>query len=166
MENLIGRKARGFRFTDRTGCAFVGAMEEKVGEIGTIDKHDKKTNECRIVFSDDDFWWYPAEEIEKHLVDPIDQIEELGDGVLMEVDDYKDFRNPVKRLVFGKKNGMYLAWLDGEIGGAVYTWHYARPIKEEEEEEIGYPEQVTVNMEEAKRIIAEAKGVNNVNIIS
>ena len=162
MENLIGKKARAFRFTDRKGCAFVGGMEKRVGEIGTIDEYDKETNECWIVFSDGDSWWYPAEEIEKHLVDPIDQIEELGDGVLMEVDIDEDFRDPVKRLVFGKKNGMYLAWLDGEIGTAICPWHYARPIKEEE---IGYPEQVTVNMEEAKRIIAEAKGVNNVNII-
>lgn len=162
MKNLIGKKARAFRFTDREGCAFVGGMEEKVGEIGTIDEYDKEDNTYRIVFSDDDFWHYPAEEISKHLVDPLDQIEELGDGVLMEVDDNEDFIYPVKRLVFGKKNGMYLAWLGGEVGITAFSWKYARLI---EEEEIKNAEEITVNMEEAKRIIAEAKGVNNVNII-
>lgn len=164
MKNLIGKKARAFRFTDREGCDFVGGMEERIGEIGTIDKYDKGDNTYRIVFSDYHYWYYPAEEIENHLVDPLDQIEELGDGILMEVDIDEDFRDPVKRLVFGKKNGMYIAWLDGEIGTAICPWHYARPI-EEVVVEIKNAEEVTVSMEEAKRIIAEAKGVNNVNII-
>lgn len=161
MKNLIGKKARGFKFKDREGCSFVFGMEEKVGEIGIIDKYDKETNESRIVFSDGDFWWYPTEEIEKHLVDSLDQIEELGDGVLMEVSDFKEFSPSFERCVIGKKDGVFLAWHKDVEGTYFNSWKYARPIKEEDK----YAEEVTVNMEEAKRIIAEAKGVNNVNII-
>jgi len=53
---------------------------------------------------------------------------------VMEVSIYKDFRSPWERVVFMKKNGMYLAWkgaetfdeADSEV--EVTPWPYAREI--------------------------------------
>lgn len=164
MENLIGKKIYGFKFKSKERCHYINKMDERIAEIGTIKEYDEYENSFRVVFSDGDFWYYPADEIDKYFVDPLDHIKELGDGVLMEVSDFKEFSPSFERCVIGKKDGVFLAWHKDIEGTYFNSWKYARPIKEEEEE-IGYPEQVTVNMEEAKRIIAEAKGVNNVNII-
>src|SRR5690554_3378523 len=56
---------------------------------------------------------------------------------VMEVSIYKDFRSPWERVVFMKKNGMYLAWkgaetfdeADSEV--EVTPWPYARDIAPE-----------------------------------
>src|SRR5690625_1412825 len=53
---------------------------------------------------------------------------------VMEVSIYKDFRDPLRRVVFMYKNGMYLAWegaatleeADSEV--EVTSWPYAREI--------------------------------------
>ena len=157
MRNLIGKKARGFKFNSTEKCDFTFGMEEKIGEIGTITRYDEWENSYKITFDDGDYWFYPATEIEKHL---IDLIQELSDGVLMEVDDDEEFSDPVKRLVFGKKNGRYLAWVDGTDYWACNSWKYARPIKEEEED-LGT---LTMTLEEAIKALEKMKYNGNIEV--
>lgn len=60
MENLIGRKIRGFN----TGL--IRTDEEYIGEIGEIVDFDKAN--VSVKFEDGQHWYYPKEEALKHLV--------------------------------------------------------------------------------------------------
>lgn len=77
MENLIGKKVRGFKFK---GSNYVSFMDKHIGEIGVIEYFDKTDELFRVQFKDE--WWnYPLSEIENHLV------EEFKRGELVEVRD-------------------------------------------------------------------------------
>ena len=69
MEDLIGKKVRGFKFE---GIAFSynsPLMNKHIGEIGTITRHDKHFSRYVVKFdSSPHDWMYPADQIEKHLV--------------------------------------------------------------------------------------------------
>jgi hypothetical protein len=69
MEDLIGKKVRGFKFE---GIAFSFSsplMNKHIGEIGTITRHEKHLSGYVVKFdSSPHDWMYPADQIEKHLV--------------------------------------------------------------------------------------------------
>jgi hypothetical protein len=125
---LIGKKVKGFKFEDglHNGLEFSKKMNRYIGEIGEIIEYNETKNRYRVEF-EDDYWLYPAELIEQHLVEenPLDDLPIIGDGVLMEVSN--DNHSWYKRNIFGKNNlGGFLAWDDKMVN--IYIWSYARPI--------------------------------------
>jgi DNA-directed RNA polymerase sigma subunit (sigma70/sigma32) len=75
MKDLIGRKVRGFKFEDTRyeKFGYCDDMDKYIGKIGVIGRYVDEDKSFSVVF-DDDFWYYPAELIEQHLVEePIDR---------------------------------------------------------------------------------------------
>ena len=70
MKNLIGRKAKGFRFESgkHKDLYYAGLMDKHIGEVGEIIRYIADYDCYRINFNGDS-WDYPASEIEAHLVD-------------------------------------------------------------------------------------------------
>jgi hypothetical protein len=122
MNNLIGRKCKGFKFKEEEG--FWYKMDEHIGEVGEITKIED--NMAKIQF-ESNWHMYPLGEIEKHLVPEETEIPELGDGILMEVSDDEDFKILVKENVLAKYKGLWIS-VDDELNIAEYK--YARPIKQ------------------------------------
>ena len=125
---LIGKKVKGFKFKDgmHKGLEYVRDMNRQIGKIGKIKEYRKSDNSYHVEF-DDDYWFYPAELIEQHLVEenPLDELPIIGDGVLMEVS--RDKRDWCERFVIGKtKSNEFLAWHVGFDDFSI--WKYARPI--------------------------------------
>ena len=68
MEDLTGRKIRGFKFRDRGGICFIPPMEKRVGEVGTITCQNPD-GDCIVEFQDGARYFYPADEFRKHLIE-------------------------------------------------------------------------------------------------
>lgn len=68
MKNLIGKKVRGFKFESRRWYLYDPAMYSYEGEVGEIEEYKDEDEFYKVKFKDD-FWYYPAELIEQHLVD-------------------------------------------------------------------------------------------------
>ena len=64
MKDLIGKKVKGFKF----GNGVPSAMDMYIGKVGVVKAYNEDANKVKVVFNDD-YWWYPAEQIEAHLVD-------------------------------------------------------------------------------------------------
>jgi hypothetical protein len=124
---LIGKKVKGFKFEDGkyNGLSFANEMDNYIGKVGIIDYYNKNNNRYRVEF-DNDYWHYPAELIEQHLVEetPLEDLPIIGDGVLMEVSTNK--KDWYERFVFGKSESGFLAWY--EYKSNINLWQYARPI--------------------------------------
>lgn len=123
--NLIGKKVKGFKFD---GVSYNPKMDLHIGEIGEILEYRPKTNAYKVNFKND-YWCYPAELIEQHLVGetPLDDLPIIGDGVLMEVS-CVEVNHWANRYVIGKtKSGKFLAWVNNQQLD-VYIWDFARPI--------------------------------------
>lgn len=69
MENLIGKKVKGFRF-DENKCQlyYLVEMNNYIGEEGFIIDYDINDNSYLVMFIAES-WWYPAKLIEQHLID-------------------------------------------------------------------------------------------------
>ena len=122
MNNLKGRKIRGFKFED-TNIVYLSVMNSNIGEVGEITFVSKK--DVMVQF-ENDRWYYPIDQIEKHLIPEENEIPELGEGVLMEVSDFEDFNLSCERMVIGNYKGLFIV---GELSN-INCWEYARPIKE------------------------------------
>jgi len=120
MNNLIGRKCKGFKFEDEE-IAFAEGMEYYVGKTGEISNIIE--NKVRIEFLDT-AWIYPLNQIEEHL---ISEIPEIKEGVLMEVSNYEDFEESYEENVLLMYKNRFVA-LDEE--GLIYAWKYGRKIKQ------------------------------------
>ena len=151
-QELIGRKVKGFYFDGQkhAGLSYNSEMNNLIGKVGVIKDYAKFTDSYEVQFEKVQFW-YPAELIEKHLVedDPLDSLPMLGEGVLCEV--WDDEENTFIRFVCARTPNGYLAWKfmqtkeSIEYKGVTY-WENARPIepvkqytKEQLEEMIGHP---------------------------
>lgn len=122
MNNLKGRKIKGFEFRDDE-LNYDIAMDKHIGEVGEITRVFSFS--ARVQFENNS-WNYPLDQIEKHLIPEENEIPELGEGVLMEVSDCGDFDVSYKEVVIGSYKGLFLV---GEPTHISY-WKYARPIKE------------------------------------
>lgn len=74
-ERLIGRKVRGFKFETTKYCSYVKGMDKyvgKIGKIGIIDEYRPVSKNFKVEFEDGEYWGYPADQIEAHLV--VDEI--------------------------------------------------------------------------------------------
>lgn len=88
MENLIGRKVKGFKFENGDDIGYVSRMDEHIGEVGVIESFDKINKTFRVQFKDN-YWLYPLSEINNHLV------EEFERGELVETRDDGDEWKPM-----------------------------------------------------------------------
>jgi hypothetical protein len=74
MENLIGKRVRGFRFK---GPHYISDMDKHIGEIGIIEFSNKDSDLSGVRFKED-WWYYPASEIKNHLVEEFERGELVG----------------------------------------------------------------------------------------
>lgn len=73
MENLIGRKVRGFNFKYiDNSLDYISRMNKHIGEIGVIEDFDEIDKTIKVKFKDAS-WYYPLSEIEKHLVEEFER---------------------------------------------------------------------------------------------
>lgn len=70
MKNLIGKKAKGFWFESRKHkrLSYVDSMDNHIGEVGEITSY-LTIHDCYRIDFKNDWFHYPASEIESHLVD-------------------------------------------------------------------------------------------------
>ena len=68
-ERLIGRKVRGFKFEE---SFFIQKMNNYIGKIGIIKEYLISDKWFIIKFEDSESFYYPADQIEAHLV--VDEI--------------------------------------------------------------------------------------------
>ena len=135
---LIGKKMKGFCFT---GPGYVEEMIPFTGKEGTIVELGSLNPNVLVNFGPLRFW-YPISGALENLVKET-EIPELGEGVLMEVSNYKDFCMATNRKVFAKKGSRFYAW-GKDKGHETYGWLYARPIQHKE-----------ISKEEAEQKLAE-----------
>lgn len=110
MENLIGRKVRGFKFDDNRGKypSWNEKMEKQIDEIGEIIGINQIG--YRVQFADFS-WTYPADQIKEHLVDEVPTHYDNTNGSIYKFcNDQKlnawEF-DIIKRIVRSRKKGMF-----------------------------------------------------------
>jgi hypothetical protein len=64
-QELIGRKVRGFKFEPNKNVGYSILLDCKIGVIKKIND----SNVARVLFEDKNIYYYPADQIEAHLVD-------------------------------------------------------------------------------------------------
>ena len=82
MEDLIGRKVKGFKFRSIAVVAYDKYMSKHIGEIGTITKVDEKT--CYVEFPDN-AWWYPLLRTVENLIEEEPEVEVSLDELINNV---------------------------------------------------------------------------------
>jgi hypothetical protein len=130
MENLVGKKIKGFKFEGRRGYSYARSMDKYIGEIGVITNQDE---EAVTVKFKEDWWNYPLPEALEHIIQDKPTIPELGEGVMMEVS--HDEKPWFETKVIAKYKNNYITNLGG-------FYPYARPIQ---------PKKVT--MEELEQLV-------------
>src|SRR5699024_4786262 len=104
-------------------------MKDYLGKDIPLEFNERCDNKGR--FKMDKWSFYPKDYVLKEELNT-NGFEYFGD-TLMEVSDNND--GWVERVVFGKKDGRYIAWVgDGNLEGIkeecdTVAWDYARPIK-------------------------------------
>jgi hypothetical protein len=126
---LIGKKVKGFKFDDgmHKGLEYVSDMNRQIGKIGKIIAYRNSDNSYHVEF-EDDYWFYPAELIEQHLVEetPLDDLPIIGDGVLMEVS-VDGITWDARNVIGMTKENKIIAHVDGGMLSYGF-WKHARPI--------------------------------------
>jgi hypothetical protein len=130
MENLIGRKIKGFKFSS-IHIAYVKTMNKYIGKIGKITAIQKTT--LHVLFLDGKTYIYPIDQIQPHLVE---EIPILGVGTLMWVWNVAE-NVKFKRFVIAKTKEGYLCWYNAEKEEDIdynetLSWRNAEPITEPE----------------------------------
>jgi hypothetical protein len=128
-QDLIGRKVRGFKFETDNKENYNPNMDKHIGEIGEIIKQ-LSTGSFQVKFKEE-YWNYPADQIEAHLVD--EEIPTLSDGVMMLVSD--DEVRWYSELVFGKIENFHISWNRAGSYSTTY-WKYAKPLEPTKEEQL------------------------------
>ena len=88
MENLIGRKIKGFEFE---GTNFNPIMKKYIGKIGFIEGITGDIVEVRVRFENNDFWCYPLDQIQPHLI-PLEKQDEffIGDKKMYSIEELEN----------------------------------------------------------------------------
>ena len=132
-EKLIGKKVRGFNFESITNkCHFVKKMYNYIGKNGTINAYSQFSNSFEVIFEDGVNFYYPADQIESHLVEE-NEIPTLTDGVMMFVSD--DGERWYKEYVIGKKDNIFYTWSGYKVNRILF-WNYCKPIEPTKEEQL------------------------------
>jgi hypothetical protein len=113
--NYIGKKIKGFKFESTKDVSW---LEEKSGYIGRIGEITCQDIYRVGVHFDDDYWYYPIDLVEQHLVEEEPKLPERGEEIL--VWDYEE-DEPEKRI--------FVSYIEGAIEPIhTYTWRYWKPI--------------------------------------
>jgi hypothetical protein len=144
-ERLIGKKVKGFKF-EHLNIAYSCLMDKFIDKVGVIKEFSSDNKACIIEFEDGQSYYYPADQIEAHLVE--DEIPTLSDGVIMLVSDNGvDWQT---EYVFGQRKGIYLVW-NNLIDTSYSTWNHCKPLEPTKEEQLtailGSSEKVSEIME-------------------
>jgi hypothetical protein len=118
MKDLIGKKVIGFRFDSHAyKCGYSKEMDELIGETGVINKYHSLSN-CYTVQFKGEYWNYPAELIEQHLIE--ENSDEIDRDVLRrELEKFGNFYRSenAKRSIYTEGGGFiddYFEYLDKE----------------------------------------------------
>lgn len=119
MENLVGKKMKGFAFHSKENWSYNSSkMDKHIGEIGEIKQQGEYV--VTVQFKDNS-WTYPLAEALQHIVQEEPTIPELKEGVLMEVS--HDGEDWFQQKIIAKYKDIY-------INNVFSTYKYARPIQE------------------------------------
>ena len=118
MENLVGKKMKGFSFREKNCLRDRLEMHGFRGEVGEIVK--VHPNFVDVYFGTFKTFSYPLPEVLEHIIQDEPIVPELGEGVEMHVSNGGvDWFN-IK--IIGKYKGKY-------ISNVFATFEYARPIQ-------------------------------------
>ena len=67
MNELNGKKVKGFKFEGNKSVFYNLQMDKHIGEVGVIEDYDEMHDNFYVQFKTAG-WCYPASEIEQHLV--------------------------------------------------------------------------------------------------
>jgi len=171
-EKLTGKKVIGFKF-EPCEIGYSHFMEEFIKKVGVIKEFSSDNKACIVEFDCNNSYYYPADQIEAHLVEDEegvkeeikqelsknkvlicnsdlkieDEIPTFSDGVMMLVSD--DENTWYEREVVLKSNeGFYVK---GLITSSLVFWKYAKPLEPTKEEQLtailGSSEKVSQIME-------------------
>ena len=130
MENLVGKKMKGFSFREKNCLRDRLEMHGFRGEGGEIVK--VHPNFVDVYFGTFKTFSYPLPEVLEHIIQDEPIVPELGEGILMEVSDGGKLWRTKK--VLGSSNGLFIT--------DPILWKHARPIQ---------PKKVT--MEELEQLV-------------
>ncbi len=83
-QKCVGKKMEGFKFADTKITKYASCMNEYIGRLGKITEYNEKTDEFKVEFKDD-YWFYPAKLGLKYIAKESDVvIEEITEE---EIDD-------------------------------------------------------------------------------
>ena len=146
-EILIGKKVYGFKFEDKPNIKFDSRMLDYVGKIGLIDEYRPVSKTFKVEFEDGEYWGYPYDQIEAHLVE--DETPTLTDGVMMLVSN-NNLEYDKEEVFFKYNNKHYV-----RIGMSFEPYDYAKPLEPTKEEQLiailGSSEKVSEIMELFKK---------------
>lgn len=131
MENLIGKKVKGFKFEKYGDLNYAIGMIPYDGKIGEITCYNAYNNSYQVRFSECVSWQYPASEIEKQLVHEYPKVMMVSDIEIIRLN------KGLPRVVFMEKNGFYLAWKNAETleesesEYEITPWKFAKDIEPE-----------------------------------
>lgn len=150
--SLIGRKVKGFKFESNGDLDYMPEMDNHIGEVGEIVHYVKYDNSYGIQFKGD-YWRYPADQIEAHLVGEW----VVGEWVVGEDYEFRDDEDEEwekgKLLGIVSHEHKYITLLESR--DLPYSRKYIRHIN---------PQIKEVTIEEAHKIVAEKLGVSSENL--
>jgi hypothetical protein len=124
---LIGKKVKGFKFDKNhsTVTYMARSMDKYIGQVGIIT--DQCSTDITIKFDDGKSWCYPIEEVKDHLLDILEEIPVITQGIILEVSD--DEETWFKAEVIIVLNEVF-------ITKDLIQWKYARNIQENEKKTV------------------------------
>ncbi len=118
MENLVGKKMKGFEFRENEFLEYRLEMDDFKGKIGKIFYNDSIL--VTVDFGTSKTFSYPLPEALEHIVQEEPTIPELGESVLMEVS--HDGENWFKQYMIAKYKEKY-------ISNLLVSYTHVRPIQ-------------------------------------
>jgi hypothetical protein len=137
-ESLIGRKVKGFKFETRNGIEFTSLVEEHIGEVGYIINYFPSSNKYQVWF-EDAILFYPAELVQKYLVEEVDtkevedkpKMREFSTGATRNLEDnkldYEGFLSPLALEEFAKYMHKHRLQEDGKLRDSD-NWQKGIPV--------------------------------------
>ena len=109
---IIGKKMRGFKFSDQYKSGYVDNMDKYIGQDGNILCFTEAQNAYQCEFSDGATWHYPAELITQNLIEPkeLTLLEKFEAGWEIK---HKDGTIAVHIVKQKLKYGYIIEWSDG-----------------------------------------------------
>lgn len=112
MENkeLIGKKVKGFKFeTDKEDLILdYKIMDFFTDKIGEIISYCEVNDAYEILFNETFRWWYPADQIENHIVESNEMVEEPKESEIKTPDYYDNSKGSLYKIAEQRKWNAYI----------------------------------------------------------